>query len=202
MGLPVLNGEMVTDMIKIVINDWIKVSEYTFKQNKDMLKNTKVLLHTYFYNISLNVLRPTFFGIYNLPFSRSTNIKKLESTLGHTFPTFWVTAPTEMQFSIYFFHWYVASQRTNKTARDFLLFKYFLNNLFSTVFMQNTLSKLVELLKQKMNNLLLVKAWTRFCAAVCQKSVCKSLKLIFPATFVLELIKFSQPRNHCLPKFF
>ena len=32
-------------------------------------------------------------------------------------------------------------------AHDFLLFKYFLNNLLLTVFMQNTLSKLVELLQ-------------------------------------------------------
>ena len=32
-------------------------------------------------------------------------------------------------------------------ARDFLLFKYVLNNLLLTVFMQNTLSTLVELLK-------------------------------------------------------
>ena len=31
-------------------------------------KNMIVLLHTYFYNISINALRPTFFNIYNLPF--------------------------------------------------------------------------------------------------------------------------------------
>ena len=33
-----------------------KVSEYPFKQNKNTLKNIKVLLYTHFYNISLNVL--------------------------------------------------------------------------------------------------------------------------------------------------
>ena len=47
-----------------------KVSEYPFKQNKDILKSTKVLLFSYFYDISLNVIRPTFFNTCNLPFSR------------------------------------------------------------------------------------------------------------------------------------
>ena len=51
-------------------------------------------------------------------------------------------------------------------ARDFLLFKYFLNNLLLTVFMQNTLSKLVELLQYKMNNTLLEKMWAQFSAVV------------------------------------
>ena len=43
----------------------------------------------------------------------------------------------------------ICSQPRDKQnrARDFLLFKYFLNNLLLTVFMQNTLSKLVELLQ-------------------------------------------------------
>ena len=35
-----------------------------------------VLLYTYFYDISLNVLRP-FFNIYNLPFLHSPNIAKI-----------------------------------------------------------------------------------------------------------------------------
>ena len=43
----------------------------------------------------------------------------------------------------------ICSQPRDKQncARDFLLSKYFLNNLLLTVFMQNTLSKLVELLQ-------------------------------------------------------
>ena len=49
----------------------LKVSEYPFKQNENVLKNMTVLLYTYFYNISLNALRPTFFNIYNLPFLHS-----------------------------------------------------------------------------------------------------------------------------------
>ena len=52
---------------------YVKDSEYPFKQNENMLKNKTVLLYTYFYNISFNVLRLTFFNVYNLPFLRSTN---------------------------------------------------------------------------------------------------------------------------------
>ena len=42
----------------------------------------KVLLHTYFYNTSLNVLRPNFFDMYNLPFSRFLNIEKIRDKFG------------------------------------------------------------------------------------------------------------------------
>ena len=51
----------------------LKVSEYPFKQNKNTLKNIKVLLYTHFYNTFLNLLRPTFFNICN-PFSHFPNI--------------------------------------------------------------------------------------------------------------------------------
>ena len=47
-----------------------------------MLKNKTVLLYTYFYNISLNVLRPTFASIYNFPFLRFPNIGKIEVKVG------------------------------------------------------------------------------------------------------------------------
>ena len=60
----------------------IKVPEYPFKQNKNMFKNKTVLLYTYFYNISLNVLRPAFFNIYNLTFLRRPNIGKIRVKLG------------------------------------------------------------------------------------------------------------------------
>ena len=60
----------------------INVSEYPFKQNKCILKNMKVLLYTCFYNISLNILRPNFFNMYNLPFSRFQISGKLGSNLG------------------------------------------------------------------------------------------------------------------------
>ena len=35
-----------------------------------MLENMAALLDTYFFNISLNVIRPTFASVYNLPFLR------------------------------------------------------------------------------------------------------------------------------------
>ena len=46
-------------------------------------------------------------------------------------------------FSLIFSH----PRDKQNSACDFLLFKYFLNNLLLTVYMQNTLSKLVELLQ-------------------------------------------------------
>ena len=45
----------------------VKVSQYPFKQNKNILKSKiRLPLYTYFYNISFKVLRPTFASIYNL----------------------------------------------------------------------------------------------------------------------------------------
>ena len=78
----------------------LKVSAYPFKQNKNMLKNMPMLLHTYFYNISLNALRPTFFNIYNLPFSHSPNIGKIRVKVG----------PKTNHFS------YILSSCTNRIA--------------------------------------------------------------------------------------
>ena len=87
-----------------------KVSEYPFKQNRSMLKNITVLLYTYFFNISFIVPRPTFFNICNFPFLHSPNIQLT------TVPTLWAPAPTELQFSVTFFHWYTANEETNKTV--------------------------------------------------------------------------------------
>ena len=96
----------------------LKVCEYPSKQDKNTLKNIKVLLYTHFYNISLNVLRSTFFNICNLPFAHFPNIGQIRVIVDQ-----------------------------QKRARDFHFFKYFLNNLLLTVFVQNTLLKLVELLQ-------------------------------------------------------
>ena len=91
------------------------------------------------------------FSVYiiYLSYALQTSVKlgsKLDQKLT-TIPIFWATAPTELQFSIIFFHWYVANQEANKTVPAIFFFKYFSNNLILTVFMQNTLWKLVELLK-------------------------------------------------------
>ena len=51
--------------------------EHLSRKNKKMLKNVKVLLYAYFYNIPLNELGQTFFSIHNLTFSRLPNIGKV-----------------------------------------------------------------------------------------------------------------------------
>ena len=127
-----------------------KVSVYSFKQNKNMLKNVPVLLYTYFYNFSLNVLRPTIFNIYNFTFFTLQISVKLLSMFDQkptTFPIFWAHAPTELQFSIFFSLICSQPRDQQNRSRDLLLSIYFLNNLLLTVFMHNTLSKLVELLQ-------------------------------------------------------
>ena len=117
------SSERVMSPRKYFQSQLIKVSEYSFKQNKNMLKNMTVLLYKNFYNISLNVLRSTFFNIYNLPFLRSANIGKIRVK---------VRQQTELQFSINFFHWYVANQETNKTVPAIFFFP----NIFLIIYFQ------------------------------------------------------------------
>ena len=59
-----------------------KVSEYPFKETKNTLKNIQVPLYTHFYNISLNVRRPNFLNICNLPISHFPNIRKVRVKVG------------------------------------------------------------------------------------------------------------------------
>ena len=74
------------------------------------------------------MLRLTFFNIYVTYFFHALRISgKWRSKFGHKLTVF-------LSFSIIYLHWYRAYQGTNKT--NFLLFKYFLINLFLTVFMQ------------------------------------------------------------------
>ena len=142
-----------------------------------MLKNMSVLLYSYFYSISLNVLKSTFFCIYNLPFLRSPNIGTIRVKVGpktNYFSYFLSSCTNRIAIFNNFFSLICSQPRSKQNrARDFLLFKYFLNDLLLTVFMQNKLSKPVELLHCNMNNTLLGKMPARFCAAVCQKCVCK-----------------------------
>ena len=115
-----------------------------------MLKNMTVLLYTYFLNIYLNVLRPTYFNICNLPFLRSPNIGKIKVKVApkaNYFSYFMSSCTNRItvfnnSFSL------ICSQPREKQnrAHDFFLFKYFLNNLRFNVCMENTLSKLAELL--------------------------------------------------------
>ena len=162
--------------LKIVENvsfspyELFKVSEYPFKQNRSVLKNMTVLLHTHFYNTSLNVPGPIFFNVYNLPILRSPNIRKIKVNN--------VGPPTNC-FS------YFMSPCTNRIA---VFNKNFFTNMWPPREKQNRardffLSKLVELLQKiiiiiiiinkKMNNSLLQKMRARFCAAFYWKCVCK-----------------------------
>ena len=129
----------------------IKVSGYPFKQNKNMLKNITVLLYVNLYNIFLNELRPTFFNIYNLPFLRSPNIGKVRVKVGPKIEYFsYILSSSSNRIAVFndFFSLICSQPKgKQKRARDFFLSKYFLNNLLSTVFMQNILLKLVELLQ-------------------------------------------------------
>ena len=126
----------------------LKVSGYPFKQNKNTLKNIKVPLYTYFH-ISLNVLRPT--NICNLPFSHFQSIRKFRVKVGPNTDYFFYFMSYCTDRIVVFNNFFalIFSQPRGKQnrARDFLPFKYFLNNLLLTIFMQNTLSKLVELLR-------------------------------------------------------
>ena len=82
------------------------------------------------------------------------------------FTTLRAPAPTHLWFSIVFLN-EIHITKTKNRGSIFLLFKYFLDNLFFTVFVQNVISKFVKVLPQKLNNSLLEKSWARFCAAAC-----------------------------------
>ena len=128
----------------------LKVSEYPFKQNKSMLKNMTVLLYTYFFNISLNVLRPNFFNICNLTFLHCPNIGKIRVKVGpktNYFSYFMSSCTNSIAvFSIFFSLICSRPKDKQNRAREFFRFEYFLNNQLLIVFMETTLSKLVELL--------------------------------------------------------
>ena len=127
-----------------------KVSEYPFKQNKNTLKNIKVLLYTHFFNIFLNVLRSTFFNICNLPFAQFPNVRQISVKVGPktNYFSYFISSCTDRiaEFNHFFSLIFSQPRDQQNRARDFHFFKYLLNNLLLTVFMQNTLSKLVELL--------------------------------------------------------
>ena len=109
-----------------------KVSEYPFKQNRSMLKNATVLLYTYFFNISLNVLRPTFFNICNLSFLHSPNRGIIRAKVGPktNYSSYFMSSCTNI-IAVFnnLFHWYVANQETSKTMPTF----FFLLNIFEII---------------------------------------------------------------------
>ena len=115
----------------------IKVSEYAFKENKNTLKIIQVLLYTHFYNTSLNVLRPNFLHICNLPISHFPNIRKIIVKVGPKtdYFSYFMSSCTDRiaVFNNFFFSLIFSQPRDKQNrARNFLLFKYFLNSLLLT----------------------------------------------------------------------
>ena len=152
-----LGGTVLYDQAMLVTSsnvNWALItlrSQNTFQVKQKCLKNMAVLLYTYFYSTFLNVLWLTFFDIYNLPFLRSPNIGKIRVKVGPKTNYFsYILSSRNNRIAVFnYFFSLICSQprhRQNR-ARDFLLSKYFFSNLLLTVFIRNTLSKLVELLQ-------------------------------------------------------
>ena len=126
-------------------------SQSTLSRKINTLKIMQVLLYTHFYNISLNVLRPNFLNICNLPISHFPNIRKIRVKVGPktNYFSYFMSSCTNriVVFNKFFSPIFSQASVKQNRACDFLLFKYFLINLLLTVFMQITLSNLVELLQ-------------------------------------------------------
>ena len=106
-----------------------KVSEYLFKWYKNMLKNMTVIFYIHIFYISLNVLRPTFFNIYNLLFLCSPNIGKIRVKVGprtNYFPYILSSCTKTIAIFNNFFSLICSQPRDKQNcACDFLLSKYF-----------------------------------------------------------------------------
>ena len=96
-----------------------------------------VLLYTYFFNISLNVLRPNFFNICNLTFLHCPNIGKIRVKVGpktNYFSYFMSSCTNRIAVFNNFFSLICSQPRDKQNrARDFFPFGYFLNNQLLTV---------------------------------------------------------------------
>ena len=115
------------DTINNNLNDEEMVTTYLmcvlrFQSALCMLKNMEVLLYTYFYNISLNVLWPNFFNLYNLPFLLSTDIGKIRVKFGPkiTYFSYFISVCTNriavFYYCYFLFQWHIANQGINKTV--------------------------------------------------------------------------------------
>ena len=81
-----------------------------------------------------------------------------------------------------------------KSARDFFLFKYFLNNQLLIVLVQNFLVKLVSVLQLKVYNSLLEKSRLYFCTAAAG-NVCANFKVDRLSRFCTESWNALSPRK-------
>ena len=106
----------------------VKVSEYPFKEKRNTVKNI-VLLYTHFYNIYLNVLRPNFFNIFNLPISNFPNIKKIRVKVGPktNYFSYFMSSCTDriVVFNNFFSFMFSEPRVKQNRARDFLFFQLF-----------------------------------------------------------------------------
>ena len=96
-----------------------------------------MLLYTHFYNITLNVLRPNFFNIFNLPISNFPNIKKIRVKVGpktNYFSYFMSSCSDRIAVFNNFFS-FIYSQPGDKQNRacDFILFKHIIRKNAGTV---------------------------------------------------------------------
>ena len=103
-------------------------SQSTFSSKiKNTLKNIKVPLYTHFYKISLNVLRPTFFNICNLPFSHFPNIRKIRIKVGPqtNYFSYFMSPCTDriIVFNNFFSLIFTRPRDKQNRARDFLFCK-------------------------------------------------------------------------------
>ena len=103
-----------------------------------------------FCNISLNVLRTTFFNRCNLLFLRLPNIRNIRVKVGtkaNYFSCFMSSCINRFSVFNNLFA-LTCSQPKDKQnhAHDFLLFKHFLKKLLLTVFIQDAISKFAKLL--------------------------------------------------------
>ena len=118
--------------------DWVwklhkKIEFFVLLTRHQNCLDKSLLLYTYFFNISFNVLRPTFLNIYNLSFSLSPNIGKIRVTVGPktNYFSYFMSSCTNIIALFNNFSSLISSQPRDKQncARDFFpLLKYFLNN--------------------------------------------------------------------------
>ena len=103
-------------------------------------------------------------------------------------------AQTNMWFSIVFLTEMHITKTQKNRGRIFLLFKYFLDNLFLTVFVQNVISKFVKVLPQKLNNSLLENRGLAFVQQFLG-TVCAKFKVYHLKSFSVHHTEIFYQRN-------
>ena len=131
--------------------------------------------------------------MYNLPFSPIQNIGKIRLKVG--------SSCTNRIANNFFALVNAQPSYTQNRAHDFLLFKYFLNNVHSAVFINNALSKTCRITAIKSERLLVRKNAVTFLFSILLE-ICVMSKLYnVKAVFVLQLVMCSPLRNLSLVKF-